>query len=149
MIKVATFDIDGTLMRRHPDVYTLKIEAIDLAVRETFGIAKFNYHEHLKPSMYGMTDRSIMRSLMLELGVTRDTLEQKFETLFKNIFTHFNKRPDHTTEKDYYLLPGVKEILEQLKSRGVEMGLATGNYREFANWKVDGLGIGHYFTLGG
>lgn len=149
MIKIATFDIDGTLMSRHPDSYTLKIEAFDIAVRQTFGIANFNYIDYLKPSMFGMTDRSIMRMLMLDLGIKKDELDKKFDLLFENIFTFFLSHPEHTTDKDYYLLDGAKNILETLKQKGIELGLATGNYEHFARWKVDGLGIGDYFTFGG
>lgn len=149
MIKVATFDVDGTLMRRHPEVYTLKIEAIDMAVRQTFGIHDFQYHKYLNTSMYGMTDRSIMRHLMLKLGVKQRELDDKFENLFENIFNYFNSHPEHTTDRDYYLLPGIIDILDMLKFKGIELGLATGNYKEFSDWKVNGLGIGHYFTFGG
>ncbi len=149
MIKLATFDIDGTLMRRHENAKTLKIEAFDMAVRQTFGIAEFNYIDHLKTSMYGMTDRSIMRLLMLELGVKQAELDDKFEILFENIFAYFNNHPEHTTDKDYYLLKGVVPLLDKFKQAGIVMGLATGNYQLFARWKVDGLGIGDYFTFGG
>ena len=149
MIKVATFDVDGTLMRRYEDVYTLKIEAIDHAVRQTYGLGEFRYHNYLKPSMYGMTDRSILRHLLLMVGIDESELDSKFEKLFQNIFTYFDSHPEHTTDKDYYLLPGVVEILKLLKSRNIAMGLATGNYLRFTEWKVGGLGLWDYFTFGG
>ena len=41
------------------------------------------------------------------------------------------------------------QTLAALKKRGVALGLATGNYSGFARWKIDGLGIGEFFTFGG
>jgi phosphoglycolate phosphatase len=148
-IKLVTFDVDGTLMRRHGGVPTLKVEAIDYAVCKVFGLESFNYLDHLRPEMYGMTDRTIMKLLLQNLGIKSDNVENRVDTMLNEALAYFDNHPEHTTEKDYYLLPGVEKLLSELKTAGVEMGLATGNYSRFARWKVDGLSIGDYFTFGG
>jgi phosphoglycolate phosphatase len=148
-IKLVTFDVDGTLMRRHPNVNTLKVDAIDHAVRKVFGLKSFNYLDHLRPNMYGMTDRSIMRLLLKNLGAPDDKVDGQVDDMLTEALVYFDSHPGHSVHEDYYLLPGVEAMLQELKAAGVEMGLATGNYSRFAHWKVDGLGLGKYFTFGG
>lgn len=148
-IRVVTFDVDGTLMRRFQDVPTLKVDAIDHAVRKVFGLKGFNYLDHLKPDMFGMTDRSILRMLLRRLGVNGADVDGRIDEMLDESMAFFNSHPGHTCDKDYYLLPGAEKALAALKQHGIAMGLATGNYSGFAQWKVDGLGIGDYFTFGG
>jgi phosphoglycolate phosphatase len=147
-IRVVTFDVDGTLMRRYEGVSTLKVEAIDYAVRKVFALKAFNYLDHLMPRMYGMTDRSIFRLLLKNLGIVSDNVDRLVDKMLAEALAYFDSHPEHTVDKDYYLLPGVKSMLGALHDDGVKMGLATGNYSNFALWKVDGLGIGDYFTFG-
>lgn len=148
-VNIVTFDVDGTLVRRHPDVATLKVEAIDYAFGQVLNINDFHYLNYLKPDMYGMTDRSIMRMLIKRLGVDGDLLDIKLDRLFAVMFAYFDSHPEHQAVTDYYVLPGVADLLEVLKRRDCKLGIATGNFRKFADWKLDGSGIGTYFTFGG
>jgi len=148
-VNIVTFDVDGTLVRRHPDVSTLKVEAINYAFYKVLNINKFHYLNHLKPDMYGMTDRSIMRMLIRRVGVDGDLLDIKLERLFAAMFAYFDSHPEHQAVTDYYILPGVIDFLEALKKRNLKLGIATGNFRKFADWKLNGSGIGKYFTFGG
>jgi len=148
-VNILTFDVDGTLVRRHPDVSTLKVEAIDYAFSKVLNIKDFHYLDHLIPEMYGMTDRSIMRMLFKRLGVDGDLLDIKLDRLFDMMFAYFDSHPEHQATTDYYILPGALDLLEALKSHDYKLGIATGNFRKFADWKLDGAGIGQFFTFGG
>lgn len=44
-------------------------------------------------------------------------------------------------------LKGVKEALEQVKSSGLKIGLATSSYQRIINAVVEKLGIAHYFDV--
>lgn len=148
-VKVITFDVDGTLVRRYPEAKTLKVEAIDYAFAEVFGIKDFNYFDHLKPDMYGMTDKSIMKLLLMKFGVDKITIENKIDYLLEVAVKYFANHPEYDARTDYYILPGVENMLSHLNERGISLGIATGNYSEFAWWKLNGVGIGKYFTFGG
>ena len=144
-----TFDVDGTLVRRYPGVKTLKVEAIDHAFAEVFGIRDFNYFDYLKPEMYGLTDKSIMKLLLHQFGVSKSQIDNKIDSLLELAVKFFTSHSDYDARIDYYILPGVENLLGKLKDRGLTMGIATGNYGEFAWWKLKGVGIGDYFTFGG
>ncbi|MCP4581545.1 MAG: HAD family hydrolase [candidate division Zixibacteria bacterium] len=148
-VDLVTFDVDGTLVRRHPDVPTLKLDAIDYAFRKVFEINNFSYLDYLQPNMYGMTDRSIMRMLATRLGVDSELIENKLDIFFHEMLAYFDNHPEHKTTTDYYVLPGVTEMLAALAERNIKMGIATGNFAKFAWWKLDGVGLGDYFAFGG
>jgi phosphoglycolate phosphatase-like HAD superfamily hydrolase len=148
-VNIVTFDIDGTLVRRHPNASTLKVEAIDYAFDQVLHISDFHYLNYLQPDMYGMTDRSIMRRLMKRLGADGDLLDVELDSLFAAMFAYFDSHPEHQAVTDYYVLPGVIDLLEALKRRDYQLGIATGNFRKFADWKLNGSGIGAYFSFGG
>jgi phosphoglycolate phosphatase len=148
-VNILTFDVDGTLVRRHPNVPTLKVEAIDYAFANILNIKSFHYLDYLKPEMYGMTDRSIMRMLLKRLGVDGDLLDARLDRLFHTMFAYFDSHPEHQATTDYYVLPGATDLLKALNSRDYKLGIATGNFRKFADWKLNGTNIGRYFTFGG
>jgi len=148
-VEVLTFDVDGTLVRRFPDVKTLKVEAIDYAFAEIFGIRDFNYFNYLRPEMYGMTDKSIMKLLLRQFGVSKSEIDNKIDSLLELAVKFFTSHNEYDARIDYYILPGVENFLGKLKERGLNMGIATGNYSEFAWWKLKGVGLGDYFTFGG
>jgi phosphoglycolate phosphatase-like HAD superfamily hydrolase len=148
-VDLVTFDVDGTLVRRHPDVPTLKLEAIDSAFRKVFGINEFNYLDYLRPDMYGMTDRSIMKMLAIRLGVNSDEVENKLDLFFEEMFAYFDSHQNHKATTDYYVLPGVQKMVTALAKSNIRMGIATGNFAKFAWWKLDGVGLGDFFAFGG
>jgi len=148
-VNILTFDVDGTLVRRHPNVPTLKVEAIDYAFANVLNIKDFHYLDYLRPELYGMTDRSIMRMLFKRLGVDGDLLDIKLARLFDTMFAYFDSHPEHQATNDYYILPGVMDMLKVLRNLDYKLGIATGNFKKFADWKLNGVSIGQYFSFGG
>ena len=51
--------------------------------------------------------------------------------------------------KGYEVLPGVKELLPQLRDAGYLLGLTTGGVEEAARMKLERGGLNEYFAFGG
>src|SRR3989338_5588437 len=47
------------------------------------------------------------------------------------------------------LVPGVKDLLDQLERRGITIGLITGNRKSLAQLKLEDVDIWRYFSVGG
>ena len=149
-IKVATFDLDGTLIKRSSRLRTtLKMDAINHSISKVFSINDINYVDYLGKEMYGMTDRAIVREVLYKLDIDRAVADKKIDYLFEEILKYFYSSPNRKSSDDYIILPGVIELLDTLQNRGIELGLATGNYEEFAWWKLKGVDLDRYFTFGG
>lgn len=149
-VTVATFDLDHTLVkRRTPNSDTLKIVAINHALEKAFGFKDVHYMKHIGAELYGMTDRSIMRQVLANLGIGADIIETKLDSLFSEIFAYFESNLPSHQDGEYIALPGVQIFLDKLKTTGVRCGIATGNYEVFSRWKLDSVGLRDYFDFGG
>ena len=148
--KFATFDLDGTLIRRKSrDISTLKMDAINRSISKVFSINDIRYFDFMEPEMYGMTDRSIVRKVLYKIGFDKTIVDEKIDYLFEEILNYFNSHRSRKSENDYITLPGIINRLDTFKSRGIIRGIATGNMAEFAWWKLEGVKLDHYFTFGG
>jgi len=149
-INLATFDLDHTLVRRRsPNLVTLKMKAIEYAIAEVFGIREVHYMRHLGPELFGMTDRSIMRAVLLKLGVDPMTVDDNLNRLFAVMLDYFERSIQANPEPEYGRLEGVFALLDFLNKSGVRCGLATGNYSAFAWWKLKSSGLDRFFGFGG
>jgi phosphoglycolate phosphatase-like HAD superfamily hydrolase len=149
-VTVATFDLDHTLVRRRvANSDTLKIAAINHALENMFGFKDIHYMKLIGTELYGMTDRSIMRQVLANLGIGPDVIEQKLDGLFTEIFIYFESHLPAHRDGEYTTLPDVEKFLELLKASDIRCGLATGNYKIFARWKLDSVGLGGFFDFGG
>lgn len=149
-VTVVTFDLDHTLVRRPSgETYTLKMRAIDHSLQKVFDLKNINYMAHIGHELYGMTDRSIMKMVLANLGIAPAEIDRKLEDLFREMLAYFETNLISHRDGEYVPLPGVKSLLDELKAKGVVCGLATGNYSRFARWKLDSVGLTEYFTFGG
>jgi len=149
-VTVATFDLDHTLVkRRTPNSDTLKIVAINQALEKVFGFKDVHYMNHIGTELYGMTDRSIMRQVLTNLGLAGEDIERHLDELFAAIFAYFEQNRQAHHDGEYIALPGAQPFLKKLHGLGVRCGIATGNYQIFSRWKIDSVGFAPYFDFGG
>ncbi len=149
-VKTATFDLDGTLIRRNPGLRsTLKMDAINHSISKVFSICNINYVDYLGKEMYGMTDRVILRNVLYKLNIDKVVVDDKIDCLIGEILSYFHDNKNRKANDDYIILPGVIELLDALQDRKIDLGLATGNFEEFAWWKLKGVDLDRYFTFGG
>jgi phosphoglycolate phosphatase-like HAD superfamily hydrolase len=131
-MKVALFDIDGTLLwtkgagRR----------AMERALAANIGTSGPADHRY-----DGKTDRQIVREAMRHEGFADAEVDARMERVMANYFAELMvelERDDHGVE----LLPGVLELLDALEKRDdVVLGLLTGNVVHGAERKLRCVGI--------
>ena len=148
--KIATFDLDGTILRKKiKGASTLKMDAINSSIEKVFSVNDINYADHIGTEMFGMTDKSIVREVLRKINIDKRTINNGIDTLFGEIVDYFNNHQNGNPHDDYIILPGIVKLLDVLKNNDVKLGVATGNIPEFAWWKLKAIKLDHYFTFGG
>lgn len=149
-LKLAFFDIDGTLIwRKRNDGLSLKSLSFNHALNAVFGLENINYLTILGRRLYGLTDKSILKATLVELGFNENDYYQKERELFQLVDDYFEKNRLTIKDSQYNPNPGVEKFLDLLRSKNIRMGLLTGNIRKHADWKMEGVGFDSYFTTGG
>ena len=127
-MKLLLFDIDGTLLIGRSNLYR---EPLNRAGREVF-------HPDFSVDLLnrlGSIDAFIVEEAVETVGkkLTSESLVE-----FQRRYFEYLTEAAHTAT----LLPGAAEILDGLENRDdAVLGLVTGNYRESARIKIDGLGL--------
>jgi len=123
--KLAIFDLDGTLI----DAY----EAVQVSINHALaqmGKAPVDYATVRKTVGWG--DRHFVQTLSGD-----DRLEETIEIFREH---HAGYLPQGAS-----LLPGAAEVLEELKSRGIRLAVATNRPTRFSQLLLKELDIGRYF----
>ena len=95
----------------------------------------------------GRSDAAIFRSALDKNGLPSDD----FPDLVRRFRAVYNRHLAETLREATggRVLPGVRELLTALQSRpDVRLGLATGNFREGAELKLNHFGLWHFFGGG-
>jgi phosphoglycolate phosphatase len=131
------FDIDGTILHGGK----LWRECFEGAMLTRFGNAQFP-----RISFSGKTDRQICRELMEGAGLGID--EPHVDAVIADYLSRV-RRSIGTRSGEVKLLPGVRTLLDELKTRSeAVLGLLTGNVREGAQLKLSAVAMEHYFKFG-
>lgn len=138
MNKLALFDLDWTLLRggnpAHIDAFT---EAFKIVYQEDAHINEI-LHE-------GKIDSQIIIEVLEKRGLTKEKCLGKLSLAFKVMTKYFNK---HFKTKPDYVLPGVKELLNQLREDGVYLAALTGNIESVAWGKLKVATLDNFFLIG-
>lgn len=134
--RLLLFDIDGTLIHSGG----AGLHALKLAFKERFGIDD-DLHDI---EIAGMTDSGIVVSILKKhkIPTTNENV-----SAFLDSYVHFLSL--ELPRRKGKLLPGVLELLEQLKSRShLALALLTGNVSRGAQLKLEHYGVWHFFEFG-
>ncbi len=149
-LKLAFFDIDGTLIRRRFDgTLSLKSRTFNFATEKVFGLKGFDYTQILGKRIFGLTDRSIIKVTLAQLGIDDAEYHAREAALFEAIDEYFEEHVDREKKTGYHPVPGIEDFLEILRSNGIRLGLVTGNIKRHADWKMEICGFNGIFTTGG
>ncbi|MBI2018761.1 HAD family hydrolase [Candidatus Daviesbacteria bacterium] len=142
-LKIPLFDIDWTLLRgeeinkkAHRDAYNFALHSI------------YNLPSHVSQRDYfseGKIDSQVLMEIAKLHGVTEDEAKTKVHTALSTMAKYFIK---HAGEGHYEPMPGVVNLLSDLKSKGIPLGLLTGNVAEIGREKLRRAGIADYFAFG-
>ena len=129
------FDIDGTLIRTQG----AGMGAMGQAVTKHYG------HENIpQVNVHGCTDKGIITELFTKLKIDLDADLSGFLDTYSELLQTALK------EREGEVLPGVIDVLEQLKANpNVALGILTGNGKRAAEIKLDHFGLQEYFLFGG
>jgi phosphoglycolate phosphatase-like HAD superfamily hydrolase len=136
---ILLFDIDGTLIttggvgRR--------------AIERAFGKRHGRADACQRIRFDGMTDRSITRLALQEIGVTPS--ETAIDQLLDVYTAELEAELSLTSLDAYRVHSGVLEALTAAKQQGMALGLGTGNTREGARLKLGHVGLFEQFAFGG
>ena len=148
-LKLAFFDVDGTLIwRKNSEGITLKSASFNYALNTRFDLKNVNYLSILGKKLYGLTDRSILKMTLLELGYSESDYYENQAELFRIVDDYFERNRHSIKDFQYKPNPSAREFLDYLQKQNITMGLVTGNIRKHADWKLRGVGFNGYFTTG-
>ncbi len=133
------FDIDGTLVRRTgPHHRQALVEAVTMVTgRETTteGIP-----------VHGMLDPDILTLMLRGAGLAESEIESSMPAILETAQDVYDATvPADLRDKT---CPGVRELLENLQSKGVPMVLVTGNLTRIGRRKLERAGLLDYFRFG-
>ncbi len=135
---VYIFDIDGTLLNSRGRVH---YDAFSAAMREAYGV-----EGTIDGVMWhGNTDILILRAALKRLGVSDEQFAANRKQAVEVMRREMQKNSGRVEAN---LCPSVRELLEELHSRGKLLGVSSGNI-EAAGWvKLRAGGIADYFKFG-
>ena len=140
-IRCALFDIDGTLVRMRG----AGSRAMDRAYEALTGVPD----AFRGVPMAGRTDRAITESAIDRLlAAGRDVpQDEAFHRAFAD--RYLAELEAEVPRPGPSVCPGAIATLDLLDSKGVALGLGTGNYRGAARIKLDRFGLWSRFAFGG
>ena len=131
------WDIDGTLLTTG----RAGVFALEDALVEVFGV-RFDLMAETLPS--GLTEHDISQAVFALAGVTADE-----EQTAAYIRAYERALPSSLPRREGRVLPGVREVLEDLSSRAdVQSFLLTGNTEAGARAKLTHYGLDGFFADG-
>jgi phosphoglycolate phosphatase len=136
--KLILFDIDGTLVLTGG----AGGRAMARAFEDVFGLQ----HGMASISMAGRTDAWIVAQMAANHGLpfTQDVFAR-----FHEAYIGYLQEEIHKPGPQKGVLPGVRAVLEQLKShRGAHLALLTGNFERGAQIKLEYFDLWRYFGAG-
>ncbi len=132
------FDVDGTLVFSG----VVHRNSFQAALKELFGLdIEIEWTKY-----FGWTDPWILSNVLQEAGIDQETIDQNLDAILEYMGNYY---AEHTGEEEGEVLPGVPELLTELRNRNILCGLVTGNVEKIAYYKLTYYGLAEYFALGG
>lgn len=132
------FDIDGTLLNSRDLVH---YRAFQKVLKEVFKCDRDITEVHV----HGNTDVGILRATTRLAGISDEDFARNLPEVLEAMGHHVaasahDFRPE--------ICPSIPRLLDELKSRGKLLGVATGNLEAIAWPKLQAADLKHYFSFG-
>lgn len=139
-VKLLLFDIDQTLI----STGGAGLRALDRAFKQLLNLD--NALQGI--ALHGKTDPGIVREVCLTRMGGDHIMESALESILEAYISFLREEID--TSDSYRVLPGIMEILEEMRLRtDTLLGLATGNIETGARIKLQRGNLNRYFKFGG
>ncbi|MCR8656640.1 HAD family hydrolase [Paenibacillus endoradicis] len=135
MIKAVIFDLDGTLLDRDNSLKKMLLSqyyAITALQKIDFSIYSERF---IELDQRGYVWKDIVYQQLIneyQLDITRDELLADYLERFEHHCISFN---------------GMHELLNEIRSKNIKLGVITNGYSEFQRSNIRGLGITDYFDV--
>lgn len=132
-MRIALFDIDGTILLAHG----AGRRAMERALHESVGSAGPGGLHYA-----GKTDPQIVREAMRHLGFTDAEVDAQLPTVLERYLGGLAVELDSSTHDVPAILPGVSAVLDECEAHEeITLGLLTGNLVKGAERKLKAVGI--------
>jgi phosphoglycolate phosphatase-like HAD superfamily hydrolase len=138
MKQLVLFDIDKTLIDRSECHHQAFIHAFKKVYGIDTSVEVINYH--------GKTDPQIMHEVLLAEGLNENDICPYKNDFLDCLSKYFVANVKYDKIK---VMDGAVALLKALENEKVLLGLLTGNIETIAYAKLNHVGLGHYFKLGG
>jgi phosphoglycolate phosphatase len=129
------FDVDGTLLLSHDEVY---VEANRDALNEVYGIAPEG------PDVPGDTALAHTRRALREAGLSDTEIDSGLPAWCEAFSRRYVELLAHADTSGWRIAPDVSTVLEQIGTRA----LLTGNPEPVARARMDRMGLAAFFADG-
>jgi phosphoglycolate phosphatase-like HAD superfamily hydrolase len=137
-LRLALFDIDGTLVRGGWQLRAWFGEALVEVFGEAGDLDGYSFA--------GKIDPQIVMELLSGAGLPRAEIEAGLPSFQKSYLGRLQR---HLSRDHLRLLPHVESLLERLSRRGeITLGLLTGNWELGARAKLSCYGLNRFFSFG-
>lgn len=119
------FDLDGTLVDSYPAIH----ESLN-DTRIAFGLPPYDVE-----TVKGMVGRGLENLMRQAIG----------DEHYKDAMAIFRKSYDETHLRGTFLLPGVRQTLQELYNRGIRMAVATNKPSDYSRNILKHLDVDDYF----
>ena len=137
-MKIPLFDIDGTLFKTANPVHK---DAFNYAFRKVYGQPA--RQDETGPE--GKTDSQIIVEVMHIRGFSPEETRKKLKTAMQVMAEYFD---EHRNEVNPDVLPGVKELLINLREKNIPAGVLTGNVEGIGWTKIEKAGLRDLIEFG-
>jgi phosphoglycolate phosphatase len=132
------FDIDGTLLLSPDRTHRY---ALHRAMLDVFGVETtidgIPYH--------GKTDPGILRAALQRMGIPDATIDSRMSEALEVVRRDASEKADRIKPN---VLPGIRDVLELLRTHGKLLGVTSGNL-EIVGWlKIKAAGLREFFEFG-
>lgn len=139
--KIPLFDIDWTLLKGGAN-NNIHHDAFDFALHTVYNQPTASESEAMAQ---GKIDTQILIEVLKLHGVSEEEAKSKMPEATKAMKDYFYA---HAEEGTFEPMPGVVDLLTDLRKGSVPLGLLTGNLAEIGWEKLRRAGINDYFSFG-
>src|SRR6185312_13131045 len=138
-MKIPLFDIDWTLLMGGSELHR---EVIDQTFQSVYGISNASIQEI---DANGMTVIQVIIEVLTLHDVSKEDAIKKMPEAIKSMENYFAV---HEKEDKSILLAGAYELLAELKTKHIPLGLLTGNTEKIAWKRIENAGLSGMFSFG-
>jgi phosphoglycolate phosphatase len=138
-MKIPLFDIDNTLLEAGNKAHT---DALNYAMQTIYN-QPTAFMREIKVD--GMIDTQIIIEVLKLHGMNENNIKVKMPEALRAMDTYFSA---HEHKGKSIILPGVVELLTELRNRHIPMELLTGNIETIAWRKLALAGLKGFFSFG-